>query len=379
MATQNPYDISAPVPTAATLANAQNATADITPAAVNAPRIGTYAPYDPATRTAATATSASFDPSQATRTNWDVGTDQTVEGRLAGLISANSPLLEQARTRALEQANSRGLLNSSMGVGLGEQAVMSQALPIAQADAAMFGNAAKYNADSANQMSQFNTTARNNAAQFNAGAQQQVNLANQAATNDAASANQTAVNSAGQFNAQNSLQSSQFNAQQTNAVNEANAARSQQAELANMDAANKLVAQQMDNSFKAAIASADNQNRANIAILENTTKVDLANIEAQFKQVMQTTDSASNLYQQALKNIADIMSNPDIKDATAAVQRQKDALRNGLAILDAMNTSVSGLDNLLTFSVPDAPPPAPAPPPATPDFGSDPGYNQSAG
>ena len=60
-----------------------------------------------------------------------------VSGRLSGLLSENSPYLEQARSRARRTANRRGLMNSSIAAGAGEEAAIAAALPIAQADASI--------------------------------------------------------------------------------------------------------------------------------------------------------------------------------------------------------------------------------------------------
>ncbi len=58
----------------------------------------------------------------------------TTAERINELTSKNSPLQQQARTRANQTANSKGLLNSSMAVQAGELAALGAALPIAQQD-----------------------------------------------------------------------------------------------------------------------------------------------------------------------------------------------------------------------------------------------------
>lgn len=123
---------------------------------------------DPTPGTAATSTSAPPMPSapattDATATQWKVNDKQTVAGQIKGIVGADSPLMQQAATAAKQQANARGLLNSSMAVGAGQDALYRAALPIAQQDASTYGAAAKYNADAANSMSTFNAGARNQA------------------------------------------------------------------------------------------------------------------------------------------------------------------------------------------------------------------------
>ncbi len=60
---------------------------------------------------------------------------ETVEGRMAGILSRGSPYIESARSRAMQTANRRGLLNTSIAAGEGERAAIESALPIVQQDA----------------------------------------------------------------------------------------------------------------------------------------------------------------------------------------------------------------------------------------------------
>ena len=62
--------------------------------------------------------------------------EDTVSGRLETILGSGSPLLQQARARAVQYANRRGLQNSLMAATAGESALIEQSLPIAQADAA---------------------------------------------------------------------------------------------------------------------------------------------------------------------------------------------------------------------------------------------------
>jgi hypothetical protein len=55
-----------------------------------------------------------------------------------GLTYDDSPYIDRARLSAMEYANSRGLLNSSMAAGAGEAAAIDAALPIAQSDASAY-------------------------------------------------------------------------------------------------------------------------------------------------------------------------------------------------------------------------------------------------
>ncbi len=338
----NPFDIKAP---------------DITQSMIDDAVTAAYAPFPGAAGNASSATSTDDSPftyssdnlssantysaDQGSTTDWNVKNKQTVAGQLQGILAANSPLLQQAKTNALQQMNGRGLLNSSMAIGAGQNAVIQNALPIAQADATMYGNAAQFNANAANNMSQFNANASNTASQFNKGAQNQFDLADQAATN-----------AASQFNAAQNADVAKFNAQQSNVLADADAAREQQANMATADNANKLLMQSLDNSFKAAIASADAQTKVQLQQIDAVTRTSLAETEAQYKQLMQSTASATELYQQTIKNINDIAANPDLDadSVTSAIDRQINALKDGMSLIDSLNTSVDGLRDLVTFT-----------------------------
>lgn len=62
--------------------------------------------------------------------------DESVSGRVTGLLSQHSPLMKQARTQGLQTANRRGLLNSSMAVQAGQDSAYRVAVPIASQEAA---------------------------------------------------------------------------------------------------------------------------------------------------------------------------------------------------------------------------------------------------
>ena len=61
--------------------------------------------------------------------------DASVSTELNKVLATDSPLLTQARTRAAQVANRRGLLNSSLAVQAGEAAAFDVALPIASQQA----------------------------------------------------------------------------------------------------------------------------------------------------------------------------------------------------------------------------------------------------
>lgn len=61
--------------------------------------------------------------------------NESVSQRVTGLMSQQSPLMQQARTQGAQVSNRRGLLNSSMGTQAGQTAAYGAALPIASQEA----------------------------------------------------------------------------------------------------------------------------------------------------------------------------------------------------------------------------------------------------
>ena len=84
----------------------------------------------------------------------DVQKDDTVEHRLTGLIDDNSKYIQQARDNSAQQANRRGLINSSIAAGAGQKAAIESALPIAQQDAQTYYDQGKTNQSAQNTFKQ---------------------------------------------------------------------------------------------------------------------------------------------------------------------------------------------------------------------------------
>lgn len=86
---------------------------------------------------------------------------ETVAGQMDSLLGADSSYLQRARAGAMQTANSRGLLNSSMAATAGEAAAIDAALPIAQADAGTYKSAGDYNTSLFNEAAKYNTDQSN--------------------------------------------------------------------------------------------------------------------------------------------------------------------------------------------------------------------------
>jgi hypothetical protein len=106
----------------------------------------------------------------------------------------------------------------------------------------------------------------------------------------------------------------------------------------------------LDQSMKIAVANADAATKIELQNIDAQTRKDLAATEATYKNQMQASASANEIFQQTTKNIADIMANPDL-DTTAkqkAVDTQKSYLQGSMTILSA-TSGIPGLKNLITF------------------------------
>jgi hypothetical protein len=139
-------------------------------------------------------------------------------------------------------------------------------------------------------------------------------------------------------NQANQQQTNVFNAGQTQDVNKFNATGDAQTSQFNASELNK-------NS----IVNASEQNKVLSQFLDQGNKLQLADIEASYKVLMQSEASAMTIYQQSVKNISEILMNPDLtpQAKTAAVANQNQLLSTGMKIIGKM--SGLNLDALLTF------------------------------
>lgn len=257
--------------------------------------------YNPAAATAAKAETTGYAPEAYT-----VAPNQTVAGQLKEIIASGSPLMEQAKTYAREQMNSRGLINSSQAISAGHSAVIGAAMPIASADAQTYDRAAANT-----------TTARNTALGFKAAAD------NTAGLQDAAAQTQT----------------SQFNAGQTNAsLSEAS------------QSANKMWSDRLQAEQRTALQTLVGSQQ--LAAIDATGKMQIAltDMTNQNKLLLQTSQNASNYYTTMLQYMGQVTQNPDMTQEQKAA-----ALNNATTMLnDALDTmtviaNIPGVQSTLDF------------------------------
>lgn len=345
--------------TAINPSNQNSANTTVTQASTYNPATTTSANYSAATTgstgyDAAKSTANTYDAERANLNKWAVDNPQLVQNQLANVLSMGGPLMDKAQTRASQQMQAKGLLNSSMAVKAGQAALYDYAVPIATTDANTLANAARFNADAANQNEQFNANAGNTANQFNTGAKNQIGLANQnasnaasqfgaAAANQAALNNQSALNAAEQYKATAANNALLANQNAANNAAQFNASSNNQVGLANASNAAQLLNQNLDQQFKSSLANADNQTKLAMQAAQSQTSQFLAQIEAQYKTEMQNNASMANVIQQYQKNVADIMGNGVIIDAGPEVMQK--ALDTQQAIVTDQLSSLRNMTN----------------------------------
>ena len=283
--------------------------------AVTVPEVSAFTPVTtgPAAQMTASTidpnTVAQVTPSTVQQSALTTPTVSTTQDQLTGILNKGGPLMQQAATVGNQQAASRGLLNSSMGIQAAQAAVLDKAVPIANADANATNQVNLANANTLNTNLQTTANTQNQVGTWNAGAVNQTAQTNQSAENQAASQNTTAQNTMIQTNTQNANAAAQWNAGQ--------------------------------------------QNQAITQAMDLNSRETLANIEADYKQIMQVNSSAGTLYEQVMKNISDIQTNKDIADKPTAINSQLAWLKSGMEMIQNLN----GITGLVTFGTTATPTP----------------------
>ena len=195
---------------------------------------------------------------------------ETAAGQVDSLLSKDSPLMQRARTMALQQMNQRGLVNSSMAIGASQAAMIDRITPIAQQDADTYGKRTLANQDAVNQ-----------AGMFNAGEQNKFSLQRgdqefTASENEAGRKFQTSERTAGQaFTAEQTLFSQKFNAAQ------ADLDRAQQLVLSDKSIEAQQALQRAQQAFQGAQSDLDRANQKALQESQQTFQATQNNLDRQ--------------------------------------------------------------------------------------------------
>jgi hypothetical protein len=182
--------------------------------------------------------------------NIAVAPDSLVSNRLAGLLGANNPYIQQARNAATVQSARRGLLNSGAAAGFAQDAAIKAALPIAQSDAQTLYDAQKTNATAAN-------TLLNTGVQLKAGALNNDATAYAGVVKSNADANTKINTQNAQFIQDANFNNAGFNNTQSNSYEGALRA------AATQDVANKITVGTTNATTTAGINTQDTANNLN--------------------------------------------------------------------------------------------------------------------
>lgn len=272
-------------------------------------------------------------PKTAATTDWKVDKPQTVQGQIAGIVDSGSPLMKQAETRALQRANARGMLNSSMAVGAAQGAVYDAAMPIAQQDANTFARSGEFNASEANRTSQFNANAENQAGQFNAGETnaaegQRFGVAAQFGLQDKQQQFQ-----AGEREASQSFDLTRLDAQQINTL--AQMEVTQRNDLIRMQEAFGFDIQKMSAQQINTLAQMSQQFKDNVAMTELQNKLTNENIPKQY---------AAQFSQQMFDRVSSILADPNLDP-----EAKRGAVQNAI---DFANTSMGWVGKMYNVAFP---------------------------
>jgi len=342
--TSNPFAVTAPgTPSSAT----------VTPTGYNATGYQANG-YNATGYDAATATSTGYDAAQAdteraAATMRTVQDNELVQRQLSQIIGDDSPLLQRARSKALEQMNARGLVNSSMALGAADAAMYDYAMPIAQADASTYGTAARDNQQYTNSAAQFNAGEANRAAQVNAGftndasrftasEANQTSRTNAGLVNEASRFNAGATNDASRFTADSANESARFNAGQSNDASRFNADAANDTSKFNASETNRAILQTNDQQFRAALANSDAQVRAALTVLDN-----------ELAQARQDSAAASEITRQFQSSATQIMtSDLPAESKQQMINQLINMTRQSLAATQGID-SLPEIDAILTL------------------------------
>lgn len=322
--------------------------------------------YDPMKATAGSATTTNAAAVKAIANGYTANTvtpsqESSSAYQLGQITSADSPLNTQARTTADALSNRRGLLNSSLAVGSAQDAVLKNAMPLAQQDAATHANAETFNATAKNTADQFGAAAGNTKELTNAQLGTNVSLSNATEANKTSQFNTNLDANTSQFNATSANQAGAFKADAANtAATQAreNATRTAIAQIqasTTMSVADKQITSQQlqsaaDNAAKFGLAQLSTDTQMKIANMDSASKMALSKIGTDSDQLIRSNASAAGLMQQAMVGLAQISSSTmDQAAKDVATNNMLTTLKNSL---DAVG-SISSMNLSQYFPTPE--------------------------
>jgi len=315
-----------------------------------------------------------------------------VAGRVDRITRSSSPLMQTAATRASQQANQRGLRNSSLAVQAGQQAVIEAAAPIATADASMFQTQSLTNQNARNRTNEFNannrvnlgvegirlgeagrqfdTTTGENRREFDVTS----GLRGRELSQQESQFGRSLMEQARQYNSGVGLrreelgqQASQFTQNLALQQRQLDAQRDQFAQSLGLDREqlglqrDQLTTQQqqflrdldlrqaqLTEQARQANQTADTQRT--IAQLDATSRRELATIESSYRSTIAANENVSNAWGTMMQHVAQIQNNPDLEPAARETLIQN-TLNGFRSYVDFWSNTAPGVDvsGLLDF------------------------------
>ena len=254
--------------------------------------------------------------------------EMQVDMELARILEQDSPLMQRARQEAMRTANTRGLQNTSMAVGMAQGALVDRALPMAA-----------QNAQQALQRELDNTLMRQDASKFTAEQQNQLMEIEATLGMELNIFNADQLNQAARLTAELQTAIEQGNQQAQNEINMqlAQLQRDAQAQQADIDFKQNQAVADARNALNAQIM--DNINSINQQFLTNMGAADVANIQGTYNVLIQQNATAGTMFNGALAAMAAVMDDPDMtpSQVSTALRHIQTTLLAGMEMLEEIN------------------------------------------
>ena len=330
---------------------------------------------------------------------------KSTAGRVASITSSGSPLMTLARTRATQQANARGLRNSSIAAGAGERAVIETATPMAAQDASLFQQSQLANQNAKNTAQQFNANLGaslgakglemgENSRQFDTSAglekermTTQESQFGRSLMEQARQANQSAglqgqqlSQQDRQFTANLEQQANQFKGELAQRQQQIDAQREQFAQQLGLDTGRlDLARSQLSQEQQQFLAGLDLKqkeltqqgqqfeanltNQRTLAQMDADNRIKLIETEAAYRTEIGSNDNIAGAWATMMQGISQIQNNPEIEASAKGtlIQNQLDAFKSFSGFWKKVTGGTVDVSDLLNFGM------APAPSGGTPE------------
>ncbi|MDP3939816.1 MAG: hypothetical protein Q8R92_16990 [Deltaproteobacteria bacterium] len=284
--------------------------------------------------------------STSTAAPFTVAPNQTVASNIAGIVAADSPLLQQAAARAAARMNDRGLLNSSQAISAGQSAVYDAALPIASADAATYDRAAANTVNAQNTARLQNANMQtginqSNAAGVNAQILQQIQSGTQMSLADKNTALQTYL---GQLQSNTTMSVADKSAASQKVIAGIQASTSLtladknamlQTTLQNIQGNQQLTLQDRQSQTQTLLTQMDINSRAALQAAQNSTTLTVADKQAAQAQYNADLAARTQISIQQIDNAFKTVYQTADTAAKAALAAAENATKTGLANIQA--------------------------------------------